>query len=69
MRLEVLNTIANPLRIVEGHHGERLALREVETGKYLVAIYREWLEDGFVITSFLTKRVNTLNRRKQLWPA
>lgn len=68
MRLDILDTIANPLCIVEGQKGELLAFKEIETGKYLVAIYRELSEDGFIITGFMTRRMNTLNRRKQIWP-
>jgi len=69
MRLEVLNTVANPLRIVTGHGGELLAFQEVESGKYLVVAYRELTQDGFIITAFLTRRIQTLNRRTMIWPA
>ena len=68
MQLEVLDTIANPLRIVEGNSGELLAFKEIEQGKYLVTVYKEFSGDGFIITSFLTRRINNLNRRKQIWP-
>jgi hypothetical protein len=68
MKLDVLDTIANPMSIVEGYKGELLAFKETESEKYLVTIYKELSEDGFVITSFLTRRINNLNRRKQVWP-
>jgi hypothetical protein len=68
MRSEVLETVANPGRILEGGEGERLAIREIEQGKALVAVYRESDEDGFVITAFLTRRMKSLERRSQLWP-
>ena len=68
MRLEVLETIAQPVRIVAGNQGELLAVREIEPGKFLIVVYREWQADGFVITAFLTRRVHSLNRRQQLWP-
>lgn len=67
-RLEVLETIANPVRIYAGGAGELLAAREIEAGKWLVAVYRELGDDGFVITAFLTRRITALERRKQLWP-
>ena len=64
----VLETIQEPAAIFEGNTGELLATREIETGKYLVAVYREVnKEDGFVITAFLTKRWKQLERRKKLW--
>ena len=68
LRLEVLTTIDEPLRILAGKEGELLALREVAPGKYLVVVYRELEGDGFVITAFLTRRIASLNRRTQLWP-
>jgi hypothetical protein len=68
MRLEVLDTVANPLRILVGGAEELLALREISPGKYLVVVYREFEKDGFIITAFLTSKTQSINRRKQLWP-
>jgi hypothetical protein len=68
LRLEILETIARPQRVLAGTGGECLALRETEAGKWLVAVYRELDDDGFVITAFLTRRQGALQRRKQLWP-
>ena len=45
-----------------------LAVREIDLGKYLVVVYRELANDGFVITAFLTRRIRLLAGRKQLWP-
>jgi hypothetical protein len=65
---DVLETIQEPLAIFEGNTGELLAAREVETGKYIIVVYREVSdEDGFVITAFLTKRWKQIKRRKKLW--
>jgi hypothetical protein len=63
-----LETVANPARIYAGGAGELLAAREIDAGKWLVVIYRELGHDGFVITAFLTRRMASLERRKQLWP-
>lgn len=68
LRLEVLETLTNPSRILEGGDGEFLAVREVEKGKSLIVVYRELERDGFIITAFLTRRSKSLDRRKQLWP-
>lgn len=66
---EVLETIEEPEIIYEGQAGEYLAVREIETGKYIVVIYREVnKQDGFIITAFLTKRKKQLERRRRLWP-
>jgi hypothetical protein len=68
LRLEVLDTVSNPTRILAGGMGELLAVREITSFKYLVVVYRELQNDGFIITAFLTNKTKSLNRRKQLWP-
>jgi hypothetical protein len=64
----VLDTLANPTRILDGNNGALMAVRELEPGRWLVVVYREDNEDGFVITAFPTRRINSLNRRQQRWP-
>lgn len=68
LRLEVLETVGNPDRILCGTAGELFAVRELEPGKFLVVVYRETGHDGFVITAFLTRRARSLERRAELWP-
>ena len=68
LQSEVVATVANPTTILAGNQGELLATRKVEPGKYLVVVYREFPEDGFIITAFLTRKAHTLRRRQQLWP-
>lgn len=68
LRLEVLETVANPERVFAGGAGEILAVRPVEPDKWLVAVYREVSQDGFVITAFLTRRFTAFSRRRQVWP-
>jgi hypothetical protein len=65
---EFLGAIASPIRILEGGEGELLAIRELNVGKYVVVVYRELNDDGFVITAFMTRRNRWMERRKQLWP-
>ena len=65
---EIMEIVANPTAIFAGNQGELLAVREVEPGKYLVVVYRESQQDGFIITAFLTRKGHTLRRRQQLWP-
>ncbi len=67
-RDELLRTVVDPERVLAGNEGALLAVRTVEPGKWLVVVYREIEEDGFVITAFLTRRFQSLDRRKQLWP-
>ena len=68
LRTEVMTTIEDPIQVVAGGAGELLAIRNLELGKFLVVVYRELVGDGFVITAFLTRRLRSLERRKQLWP-
>jgi hypothetical protein len=69
LREELLETIARPDRVLAGVEEERLAVREIESGKWLVVVYRETVGDGFVITAFLTRRHRSLDKRQQLWPS
>jgi hypothetical protein len=68
LREEVLETVSSPEKIYTGKQGELLAVREINEGKYLVVVYRESGDDGFIITAFLTRRISSLERRKQIWP-
>ena len=68
LRLEVLETVANPSRVLAGGKGELLAVREISGDEHLVVVYRELENDGFIITAFLTSKIKALNRRTQLWP-
>ena len=68
MRLEIMETVSCPLRILAGGVGELLAVREVSPGKSLVVVYREFEDDGFIITAFITSKTKSLNRRDQKWP-
>ena len=60
--------MANPVRILAGKGGEFLAVREINLKRHLVVVYREVDGDGFIITAFVISRVNSLNRRVQVWP-
>jgi hypothetical protein len=68
LRQEVLQTVAEAERIVEGKAEELLALRKLDTGKSLVVVYRELVDDGFVITAFSTSKLRSFEKRKQIWP-
>ena len=68
LRSMVVETMSHPQKILLGGEGELLAVREVENGKYLVVVYREHANDGFIITAFLTRRLRSLEKRRQLWP-
>ena len=69
LRPDVLETITDPYMILEGHYGVLMAIREILKDKYLVVVYRETGHDGFIITSFMTRRQRFLERRKKILPA
>ena len=64
MRLEILETITDPTQIFARNRGELFAVGEIEPGKYLVVVYREFQNDGFIITAFLSRRVQSFRRRQ-----
>ena len=68
LRDAVLATVATPDAVLAGTRGECLAVLEIEARKWLVVVYREEQDDGFVITAFLTRRDRSLFRRSRLWP-
>ncbi len=66
---DILDTVENPEAIYEGSAGECIAIKQIEEGKYIVAVYREVNEkDGFVITAFFTRRKRQLEKRRKIWP-
>src|SRR5659263_785540 len=65
---DVLETVEDPEAIYEGKMGEFLAVRCIEEGKYIVVIYKELSkEDGFVITAFLTRQREQIEKRQKIW--
>lgn len=69
MRFEVLETIGMPSNIYKGGKEELLAVRQIESGKFIVVIYRELQNDGFIITAFLTRRASWTEKRELIWSA
>jgi hypothetical protein len=68
---KVLETLAEPSRIVEGERGESLALRDYDktniTRKTAVAVYRDE-ENGFLITAFFTSKPDKIEKKgKVIW--
>lgn len=67
-RTQVLDAIAHPDQILAGTKGELLAIKSWTRDKWLIVVYRENKQDGFIITAFLTSQKRIFGRRKQLWP-
>jgi hypothetical protein len=56
---QILETIRNPERILNGKKGELLAIAPYVKNPqhYLIVFYKEEQVDGFVITAFLTSKI------------
>jgi hypothetical protein len=67
-RVQVLEALEDPDRILAGNENEQMAVKEVSAGVNLVVVYREIEDDGFIITAFITSKTKWLNRREQRWP-
>lgn len=66
---DVLQAVEDPDAIYEGSSGELLAIKKIQSGKYIVVAYKEVSKaDGFVITAFLTSKMRQFERRKKVWP-
>ncbi|WP_202320209.1 hypothetical protein [Archaeoglobus neptunius] len=63
---EVLLTVEDPDYIAKGWTDELLAVRKLNE-RYLVVVYKEIENDGFIITSFITKKVDKILRRGVVW--
>ncbi len=66
----IVETIETPDLVLEGDYGALLAVKKYEKtpvseNKYLVVVYKESSDDGFLITSYFTRRY--AKWRKVLW--
>jgi hypothetical protein len=67
---DILEAIENPVCIYEGIYGELIAIGTSENlkDKFIVIVYREInLEDGFVITAYISNKMQTFRNKKILW--
>ena len=63
---KVLEAIETPTWILRGYAGALVSVLSVAKRNYLHVVYREVSQDdGFVITAFLSRKVN---RRMIIWP-
>ena len=61
-----LKTVADPDLIVKGRKDELLALRKINQ-KYLAIIYKELKPTGFIITAFITSKIEQIKKRGVIW--
>lgn len=66
---EVLETVASPTWIFEGDDDELWAVKLISKTRAFLVIYRESasLNDGFIITAFITTKIRKLLKRRLIW--
>lgn len=67
LKENVMNAVSDPDYVFLGNEEELLAVKKNAAEKFLVVVYRELTDDGFIITAFQTKRIQSLFKRKLLW--
>lgn len=69
MMFDVLEAIAKPDVVVQGWHDGLLSAKKINK-HYLIVVYKEEKRgnDGFIITAFITSKINQIKKRKQVWP-
>ncbi|MFN2395884.1 MAG: hypothetical protein ABR597_09375 [Bacteroidales bacterium] len=67
----ILETIENPNIIYKGSESENIATKQIiynEKPFFIVVVYKEVSDkDGFVITAFLTNKIEYLNKKEIIW--
>jgi len=67
---QLLECVENPEIVYIGSEGEFLAVKSLnnEGIKFIVVVYKEIEnDDGFIITAFLTNKLNYLKNKQILW--
>lgn len=68
---KVIETIEDSSYVVSGREGEKIALKHYQqtsiSQKYVVAVYREKEQDGFLITAFMTSEEQRILRKGIVW--
>lgn len=63
---EILEAANKQDFIVKRRYNELMAAKKINS-KYLIAVYKEINEDGFIITAFITSKIYQLKKRKIIW--
>lgn len=63
---KVLATVENPTWVLRGYAGALIAVFSLSRRQFLNVVYRELTQrDGFIITAFVSRRIN---RDHIIWP-
>ena len=66
---DVLESVSNPTWVMEGDRKDLWAVKLISKTKAILVIYKESKEnnDGFIITAFITTKINKILKRRILW--
>lgn len=67
---DILEAIENPDTIYEGSGDAKIAIKKFKEGRnrFVVVVYKELSKtDGFVITAYLSTRIQEFQKKKILW--
>lgn len=62
----VLQTVEDADYVIKGYKGAFIALQEIKKMKYLAVVYKEFSNDGFVITAYFTRKIK-LEKEEIVW--
>lgn len=66
-KMSILQTISEPDAIYYCKYNELIAMKSADN-KYIIVIYKEIIpNNGFIITSFLTNKLNYFKNKKISW--
>ena len=64
---DVLLAVATPDLLIGGVEKELIAAVFKKEDKLLVVVYKEGVEDGFIVTAYFTSKIEKLLKRNILW--
>ena len=64
---QVLATVKNPDYIFKGKAMGQLAVSAISKRGHLVVVYKEGINDGFIITAFETTDTRWLFKKEKIW--
>jgi len=62
----VLQTVEDADYIIKGYGEALIALQKIKRNKFLAVVYKEFDDDGFIITAYFTSKLK-LEREEILW--
>ena len=67
--INILATVAEPDTIYAGSRDDLIAVSRqlVGTNKHIVVAYKETGDEGFIITAYVSSKINSLQKRAIIW--